>query len=166
MHRITGPLLFLCIVSISGCGGESNEQRLKRLVPNANKTTKVTGNVTVNGQPGKDLWVTLHSTSGIELRPRAQCDDKGHFAIGTYLGDDGAPPGDYKITIEWLTFSRLGGAGWVGPDKLKDKYNDPKKTPFDITVADKPITLPTFELEVNAEEAANAKPKLRLTKER
>lgn len=162
MRRIAGPLLLLCAVSISGCGGETNEQRLQRMVPNAKKTTKVNGNVTVNGQPGKDLWVTLHSTDGLELRPRAQCDEKGHFTIGTYQGDDGAPAGDYKITIEWLTFARLGGAGWVGPDKLKNKYNDPKKTPFEVTVADKPLTLPTFELEVNAEEAAKTKPKLRL----
>jgi hypothetical protein len=141
-------VLLAMVVTITGCGrGETDQQLLKRLVPNASATKPVTGIVTVDGVPVKDLWVTLHPTDPEQkLRPRAQTDPQGRFQITTYVGGDGAPSGDYTITIEWLRFSRLGGAGWVGPDKLDNQYSDPKTTSLKVTVKDAPVELPAFQL--------------------
>lgn len=148
-------LLLLCgliaLVFASGCGPnvESDQERLKRLVPNAAQTTKVTGKVTVDGAPVKDILVTLHNPkqSGKAQRPNARTREDGTFQISTYLEGDGAPPGEYHVTLEWLTFQSI-GAQWIGPDKLKNQYNDPKSTPFHVTVTDAPLEIPPFELKV------------------
>lgn len=154
-------ICFALLVIISGMTGcsrrESDDQMLKRLAPNAAATTKVSGSVTVDGAPVKDLWVTLHSTDASnKLRPRAQTDPQGRFQITSYIGGDGAPPGDYAITIEWLRFSRLGGAGWVGPDKLNNQFSDPKTTALKVTVKESPIDLPVFELTTKGGDPAKA----------
>jgi 5-hydroxyisourate hydrolase-like protein (transthyretin family) len=133
------------LLSLSGCGGMSDQDRLKILVPNAKKTTPVKGKVLVDGKPMKNLWVTLHPENETpdSLLPKAQTDANGHFAITTYIGGDGAPAGKYKITVEWLTYRQF-GAQWVGPNKLEDKFGQVSTTPFEVTVGDKPITLPDF----------------------
>ena len=161
-------LLSACLI---GCErAETDEERLKRFVPNALSTTKVSGNVTVDGAPVKDLTVTLHPSEATvrsrtpgdpnsQLLPRAQTDAEGKFRITTYNGGDGAPKGEYNITIEWLTYIKR-SSDWGGPDKLKNQYNDPKTTPFHVTVEDQPLVLPAFELKVAGVEgkAAPTKP--------
>ena len=145
----------LC-TTVLGCSGESDEERLNRLVPNALDTTEVRGKVTVDGAPKKDLWVTLHpKDTSITMRPRGQTDAKGNFRITTYTGGDGAPPGEYNITIEWLTYIKR-DSDWGGPDKLKNQYNDPATTPFHVTVEDDPIDLPVFELKLEGVEGKPA----------
>src|SRR6516165_2382039 len=99
MRRWTFLVSTLFCATVIGCGGESEEERLNRLVPNALGTTEVYGRVTVDGKPVKDLWVKLHSADPkIAMTPRGQTDAQGYFHIGTYSGSDGAPAGDYKIT--------------------------------------------------------------------
>jgi hypothetical protein len=138
-----------------GCESESETDRLKRMVPNAHKTTKISGKVTVNGEPVKDLWVTLHAVDpNMKDRPVGRTDADGNFIIATYSGGDGAPEGEWNITIEWLTHQRRNNE-WVGPDKLKDQYNKPDSTPFKVTVGKEPIILPPYELKV---EGVDVKP--------
>lgn len=156
---VTGSLL----AGVLGCGGESEEQRLERLVPGAVDTTPVSGKVTVDGRPVKDLWVTLHPKDpSVSLRPRGQTDENGNFKLTTYTGGDGAPIGEYNITIEWLTFIKRGG-DWGGPDKLKNQCNDPKSTPYHVTVTSTPIELPTFELKLEGVAGKPARPEVRQT---
>ena len=154
-HVILFALLAL-VAAVGGCSrGETEEERLHRLVPNALETIKVRGKVTVDGKPMKDLWVKFHPVdSSITVVPRAQTDASGNFQITTYSGGDGAPPGDYKITIEWLTYIKR-DSDWGGPDKLKNQYNDPATTPFEVTVEDEPLELEPFELKL---EGAEEKP--------
>jgi len=139
-----------------GCGGESDEERLLRLVPDARATTPVSGTVTVDGSPAKDLWVTLHpKDSSVTLRPRGQTDGHGNFHITTYSAGDGAPEGDYDITIEWLTYIKR-DSDWGGPHKLKNQFNDPSTTSFHVTVGEEPVELPAFELELEGVEGKPA----------
>jgi hypothetical protein len=154
-------LAVLCslLLVICGCSPrvETDQERLARLVPGASATTKVTGKVMVDGVPGKDVWVTLHPAQGgsaIQL-PKAQVREDGSFQVTTYLEGDGAPPGDYNITLESLTFRQI-GAQWVGPDKLKNLYNNPKSTPYHVSVKETPVELPPFELKVSGVEAKPA----------
>lgn len=153
MRRFVWILLVLILAPSSGCGRrESEQQRLERLVPNAVGTSKVTGNVTVDGEPVKDLWVTLHpKDASVKLRPRGQTDAKGNFKISTYTGGDGAPDGEYDITIAWLTYIKR-DSDWGGPDKLKNQYNDPKTTPFHVTIEGEPVELDPFELKLEGVE--------------
>ena len=145
------PLLLL-IGAVAGCSETlSDEERLKLMVPNAKQTTPVNGQVTVDGQPVRDLFVFL-VPKGEKLprgefpASRAQCREDGSFDITTYLEADGAPQGDYAVTFEWLKF-RQTGSSWVGPDKLNGRYSDPLKSEFLVTVGDSPVTIGPFELQ-------------------
>jgi len=134
----------------------SDKDRLKLIIPNAVETTPVRGKILVDGAPVKDLWVTLHPVGGTKetLRPKAQTDAKGNFAITSYIGGDGAPAGSYKVTVEWLTFQQF-GSSWGGPTKLEDSFAKPETTPFSVTVEESPVDLPTYE--VTAKSPADVK---------
>src|SRR5262249_46370055 len=94
MRRIELFVLLALSSLLAGCGGETDEERLLRLVPDARATTPVSGTVVVDGAPVKDLWVTLHpKDSSFTFRPRGQTDGKGRFQIMTYSAGDGAPEG-------------------------------------------------------------------------
>jgi hypothetical protein len=64
-------------------------------------------------------------------------DKEGRFAISTYLSGDGAPAGEYAITLEWLTYKPFGNQ-WGGPDKLKGRYSKVADSDLRITVEQQP----------------------------
>ena len=75
------------------------------------KTYPVTGTLTVDGKPAPaGVVVSLHpqftETDRLPIHPRGATDDAGRFTITTYNTDDGAPEGEYVVTVEWL--QRLG----------------------------------------------------------
>src|SRR5262249_1398298 len=74
-------------------------------VPEKNKkpTFPVSGRVTVGGQPVAGATVALHrydtETSKYTSVADGLTDDLGRFQITTYAKFDGAPAGDYVVTI-------------------------------------------------------------------
>lgn len=48
---------------------------------------------------------------GKRLRPFAYADDDGNFQVKTYVTGDGAPPGEYRVSIV------AGSTGSAGPTK-------------------------------------------------
>jgi hypothetical protein len=83
------------------------------------RTYPVTGTVTVNGIPASGADVTLHP-SGAEWadrwqqRPFGKVRGDGTFVLSTFALEDGAPAGDYVVTLYWPDrggdTDRLGGA--------------------------------------------------------
>src|SRR5262245_10070484 len=68
-------------------------------------------------------------------RPRAFVDDDGSFALTTYEKEDGAPQGEYVVTIEWRPKSANPfDAKKNAPDQLKGRYNDVKKSKIRFTI--------------------------------
>jgi hypothetical protein len=66
-------------------------------------------------------------------KPRGYVDDNGRFSLTTYEKDDGAPEGDYIVTIEWRArktspFDKEGG------DQLAGRYSNPKTSTLRATV--------------------------------
>jgi len=73
------------------------------------------------------------------------CDEQGNFAFTTYLAGDGAQTGKYVVTFTLLKIDQGRGTGghgrriagpsmsrdYVGPDGLKNLYNDPEKNKDD-----------------------------------
>jgi hypothetical protein len=56
---------------------------------------KVTGNVTVAGQPTADILVTFTPATG---RPATgKTDASGNFTLSTFSANDGAVPGSHKV---------------------------------------------------------------------
>jgi hypothetical protein len=117
-----------------GCKRADNESVdafLKQAGPNRPDVYPLAGKVTIDGQPPQfarplRLVVMLNDPSNpiLTKRPIRQCNDEGKFAFGTYRKQDGVPVGTYVVTFAVL---KLTPQGFVGPDELKNLYNDPDK---------------------------------------
>lgn len=140
--RLIGSVLVLCsLVVLQGCAKKN---------PNWKQTFKVTGKVTVDGQPPMSpIQIVCHDITGIDKQKPSvsQCDtaDDGTFEIATYTKGDGVPVGEYKLTFTWQEFSLM-SRGYSGPDKLKKRYSDPAKSEIKFSVVDKPVKLDNIEL--------------------
>lgn len=99
-------------------------------------TFPVTGTVVVDGEPVAGVSVKLHHQTQPDSEnlttSTAFTDADGTFAISTFEQGDGAPAGEYTVTFEWGEYNVISRA--MGPDKLKGKYSDPKKSGHNVTV--------------------------------
>lgn len=123
---LVGLLLWACL--ITSCGPKG---------PPRKETFPVTGEVVVDGQPAASVQVTLTDVNGMDKKmptvSSAMTGEDGKFAISTYQQADGVPEGEYTVTFMWGKLN-LFSMQYGGPDKLKDKYSDPKKSTFKIKV--------------------------------
>ena len=115
---------------------------------NARKPTfAVTGRVTLDGRPAEHATVVLHpiGVSGPEVvKPRGTVKTDGSFTLTTYAGDDGAPAGDYRVTVElWLAGPR---ADEPPANRLNVKLAKPETSQLTAKVAAAPTTLETIAL--------------------
>jgi hypothetical protein len=65
--------------------------------------------------------------------PKGTVKEDGTFQLTTYAEGDGAPEGEYGITVIWQTGKSFGGEGG-GPDKLGNRYGDNKNPRMTATV--------------------------------
>jgi hypothetical protein len=113
----------------------------------------VLGQVLVNGEPAKGLRVALFHEGDWGERaivPQAWTDDDGRFVLETYGVKDGAPAGDYKVTVEWPAYRR--GKNW-GPDKFGGKYVKPETSGLTAHVEKGSNQLPPLELTISPQQA-------------
>lgn len=69
-------------------------------------TFPVAGQVLYQGQPAKGAVVSFHplgdnAQAKPRILPNADCDADGRFALSTYNQHDGAPTGEYAVTVFW-----------------------------------------------------------------
>ena len=105
----------------------------------------------LDGKPLAEAIVVMHPVSGdVEggQKPLATTDAGGRFSMTTFFSGDGAPPGDYAVTIE-LRAHRMLGEELVrdGPNLLPSRYARPDTSGFRCQVTDSEIELPTIALE-------------------
>ena len=92
-------------------------------------STPFKGVVVVQGKQADNSQVMLHPVDpkimeGLEIKPMGLAGPDGKFAITSYVTGDGAPAGDYVVTVEWR--DKAEGAFDSGtPDKLGGRYADP-----------------------------------------
>lgn len=69
------------------------------------KTTTVTGTVTIDGEPAKDMVVVFQSTAETAIIPEPAhgiTDANGRFSLAIFTARKrGALPGDYAVSISW-----------------------------------------------------------------
>lgn len=119
----------------------------------------VSGRVLVDGEPAADCLVFLHRTFDDDhprrVSPYGTTDATGVFKINSYSVGDGAPAGEYVVTLEWRERSGLLGQNHDGPDKLGGAYANKEtnrtKPGFVITVEKGPLDLPPFEIKLTPE---------------
>jgi hypothetical protein len=146
VHRIrsvAGGAWILGLFAVAGCG----EGKIP-LYP-------VTGKVLVDGQPAAGAMVIFCPIEGSEElmreRPLGIAGADGTFLLTTFLKDDGAPAGQYKVIAQWTTNStsadpRRAGRGGGGVDRLRGKYFNLDRTPFTATIEEGTNELAPFEL--------------------
>lgn len=130
--------LVLCTLLV-GCGSQ----------PEWPKRYPVSGTVLVDGKPAVRAVVTFHPQAphadGKTYTPSTFTDDAGAFKLTTVEAGDGAPPGEYVVTVI-ANYAVKDGQDVSVPDLLKGQYADPKKSPLKVTVREEPNVLPPFDL--------------------
>lgn len=113
------------------------------------KRYPVSGKVTVDGKPVVRAMVVFHPVSprpdGKKIASSTFTNDDGTFQLTTYDAGDGAPPGEYKVTIV-ANFVVKNGEEVSTPDLLKGRYQNPNTTKLTATVREEENVLPTFDL--------------------
>jgi hypothetical protein len=125
----------LLLLLVSGCS---------RAEPEKLPVFPVTGQVTYQGRPAAGAWVVLHPADPDRAwpQPRAKTDSQGNFSISTYEPQDGAPAGDYLVTLELPQVINRGGQLELGGNLLPHEYGTPQTTSLATRVAEGSNTLP------------------------
>src|SRR5262245_41463518 len=66
------------------------------------ETYPVKGTVLVDGKPAKEVSVLFHPKQEVGNRPyvpSGKTDEKGEFALSSFVEGDGAPAGEYDVTF-------------------------------------------------------------------
>lgn len=127
-------LSFALLGTMAGCS-KSGEAR--------KPTFAVIGKVLDGTKPVANATVVFHPVGDAALKPRGKTDANGEFKLTTYDGDDGAPAGQYQVTVElWATVSADGGP----VNKIPAKYARPDSSGFRAEVTAGPTHLEPFAL--------------------
>lgn len=131
------PLLALaaCLVC-TGCGSEDWQA----------ETHPAHGRVTVNGEPPAGAVIELHATGEAadvrNSRPWAIVEADGSYTLSTYEAADGAPAGNYAVTIKWPPDVSQPSLA----DRLNYAYVHPDRSQWNVTVTEGENELPPIEI--------------------
>lgn len=120
--------------ALAGCG-----QKGPVLYP---VTGKVTG---ADGKPLEHASVVFHPVDTSDpnaVKPRGKVGADGTFTLTTHTAGDGAPAGEYRVTVEqWLSSGR---ADEPPVNRLPGKYAKPESSDLKATVSAGPTDLAPF----------------------
>lgn len=98
------------------------------------------GTLTVNGVPVSNASLAFHRADGDSAAacPVGITDDDGAFALTTFRANDGAPPGEYVVTLLWHDASKpVDECECIDPtqhDLLRGCYADAKTSELRATI--------------------------------
>jgi hypothetical protein len=113
------------------------------------KTVPVAGQVYVGDRPAAHAIVTFHPVgAGADaVKPVGHVDEQGHFRLTTFKEGDGAPPGEYKVTIAaYQSIEQKHGDDLI-VNLLPDKYAKPETSNLTATVKKGSNEIEPFKLE-------------------
>lgn len=116
MTRPRSLVLFLMTLTVYSCSQASKRPPLYT----------VKGRVFFEGSPAVGAVVIFHAIGEEKTnasRPRGKTDVNGDFDLTTYKAGDGAPNGEYVVTVEW---KKIEDHPEQGTDLLPAEYADPK----------------------------------------
>lgn len=131
MKRVFAFSLALFVALISSSCGES------RYV-----TFPVQGQVELDGKLTPGAMVALHPVDAtVTVHPVGTVGADGNFKISTYGSNDGAPAGDYTVTVTWYQLVGEGTNKTPGPNVVPNIYRSPKTSPLKVAVREAPTDL-------------------------
>jgi hypothetical protein len=104
------------------------------------------GLASLDGKPIPNASLFLHPVGahGAQVpRPRAVLRADGSFVLGTYRSDDGAPAGEYKVTVEWFGTSAPGG---LPRNQLPPRYSRADTSGLTVRITEGKNQLPPLKL--------------------
>jgi len=136
VQRYAFVSLVLC--SLTGCADKAYQE-----VP----VYPVEGRLTVAGAPAQGAYVAFHPTGDVGMtkgnKPFARVDREGNFRLTTYEQEDGAPAGNYRVSVFWPENPEARGPS---PDRLEGRYSE-SKSPLTVTIEPAPNALPAWDLQ-------------------
>ncbi len=135
------PLAWLGLLALSlaaaGCGPASD------IYPTR-------GEAFAAGQPAVGAVVTFYPVNAEAGKPKriptAVVEKDGSFHLTTLSANDGAPPGEYVVTITWCDSYRDDGDTVTGPDRLQGRYANPQYPALRATIQPGKNELKRFDL--------------------
>ena len=124
-----GVAALACLVATLGCG-EAKPDRVA-VYPAA-------GTITFKGQPMTGATVALHPKSAPAESvptPRANVGKDGSFKVSTFNAGDGAPEGEYVLTVQWYKPIKQGTDLVSGPNVIPPRYSNPQTSDKVIKIA-------------------------------
>lgn len=133
-------IAILALAAVTGCNTKSGPER----VP----TFPVSGTISFQGKPIPGAFVALHPKATQENvpSPRANVGADGSLQVTTYDGGDGAPEGEYVVTVEWYKPIKNGADVISGPNVIPKKYASAQTSDITIKVAAQENTIPPIKL--------------------
>jgi hypothetical protein len=127
----------LLVAVLTGCSGDSR-------VP----VYPVTGKVTFDGKPASGAQVMLNATGEVpkDLALIGVVNDDGSFKISSYGDGDGAPAGEYVVTVQWFRVVQSEGGSGRGPNVVPPKYSTKEASPIKVTVNKAATEIPPIEV--------------------
>jgi hypothetical protein len=104
--------------------------------------------VTFLDKPVPNAFVTFHPTANADKKaktPFAIAKDDGSFELTTYRPGDGAPAGEYAVTVSWFKPATGTSADdGIGEELLPARYQRPESSGLKATIKEgsaDPVTL-------------------------
>jgi hypothetical protein len=111
----------------------------------------VTGKVLHNGQAVEDARVTFYADEVQDPKrpiPTAETEADGAYQLTSYQPGDGAPPGNYHVTVTWPAPIPPGAhpEAYSPSDRLQGKYSNPETSGLTATVTEDENVVAAFYL--------------------
>jgi hypothetical protein len=134
------PLVLVAPALLTGCGGSGREE-----------TFPARGRVVLDGKPPVHALVVLHPLDGNgrqdRPRPHGKVAEDGTFVLTTYEPGDGAPRGEYAVTVEWWLASKGRGGDDPPPsNRLPARYARPQTSGLRAVVSEGENDLPEIRI--------------------
>lgn len=134
LARLALPL-FLFALLATGCS-QAEPERIA--------VHPVQGQVTFNGKPAAGAFVVFHpQDASTGLAPSAKVDALGNYSLTTYEAKDGAPAGQYVVTVVLQRMVNKNGEYVPGPNLLPPQASKPATSKILARVAQGPNHVPT-----------------------
>jgi len=100
----------------------------------------VEGRLLVSGVPAADAHITFHPLDGHGVPVIGRTGRDGSFTLTTFTPGDGAPAGEYSVTVVWPNDSipRDECADTTTHDRLNRAYSDPADRKIVVVVKPEP----------------------------
>jgi len=162
--KITGRKFAVALLAIftamiaSSCGKATHE--IKNKLP----VFPVKGKLVLDGQPMPGAEIFFHPVhefpkESSQLKPHARADAEGAFQISTYVGQDGAPAGEYYVTVSWKGPLQEGMNSEQRddlPEKISERFQNPHWSRLKAVVKEGENDLPTWDLAEVERQASNS----------